>query len=137
MDCELWLLNRLINPISGRKIKEDCITYNKFEKKSIEYKLLPDNGKYRFNNQDKKKKQTISKMTRIKVWNTHIGEEIGKTKCLCCNEISITQSIFECGHIIAEAKGGKTEVNNLIPICSTCNKSMRTKNLYEFKEEIK
>jgi len=82
-------------------------------------------------------KQIIPKALRIKVWNTYIGEEIGKTKCLCCNEINITQSIFECGHIIAEAKGGKTVLENLMPICSTCNKSMKTKNLYDFKDEIK
>jgi hypothetical protein len=85
----------------------------------------------------KYKKLTIPKVLRIKVWNTYIGENIGKTKCLCCNEIDITQSIFECGHIIAEAKGGKTVLENLMPICSTCNKSMGVKNLYDFKNEIK
>jgi hypothetical protein len=137
-DCKLWLSNKLVNPITRRRINENCITYNKFEKKCIEYKLLADNGKYRFNNNDNKKRKTkISKVMRIKVWNTHIGDHIGKTKCYCCEEIDITQSIFECGHIEAEANGGKTEVSNLKPICSTCNKSMGTKNLYEFKKEIK
>jgi 5-methylcytosine-specific restriction endonuclease McrA len=31
---------------------------------------------------------------------------------------------FQCGHNIPESKGGKTDVNNLIPICSRCNQSM-------------
>ncbi|NDG68463.1 MAG: hypothetical protein EB135_03170, partial [Proteobacteria bacterium] len=43
-----------------------------------------------------------------------------------------TQSIFECGHIIAEAKGGETSLENLRPICSTCNKSMKTINMNDY-----
>lgn len=89
-----------------------------------------------FTKRDIKYKKTIPKSLRIKVWNTYIGEEIGKIKCLCCKTIDITQSIFECGHIIAEAKGGKTTLENLRPICSTCNKSMNTINMYDFMKII-
>ena len=32
----------------------------------------------------KKKKKTISSTIKKLVWNTNIGEEIGKSKCLCC-----------------------------------------------------
>jgi len=81
---------------------------------------------------NKYKKKLIPKSLRIKVWNTYIGEDIGKIKCLCCNTIDITQSIFECGHIIAEAKGGETSLENLRPICSTCNKSMKTINMNDY-----
>jgi len=65
---------------------------------------------------DKKKKQAISSTLKRLVWNTHIGEEIGKSKCLCCNTTDITQLSFHCGHIIAEAMGGETNVSNLRPI---------------------
>lgn len=81
---------------------------------------------------NKYKKKSIPKSLKIKVWNTYIGEDIGKIKCLCCNTIDITQSIFECGHIIAEAKGGETSLENLRPICSTCNKSMKTINMNDY-----
>jgi hypothetical protein len=81
---------------------------------------------------NKYKKKLIPKSLRIKVWNTYVGEDVGKIKCLCCNTIDITQSIFECGHIIAEAKGGETSLENLRPICSTCNKSMRTINMNDY-----
>ena len=84
----------------------------------------------------KETKKTIPKPLKIKVWNTYIGENIGKAKCLCCKHIDITQLIFECGHIIAEANGGEISLNNLRPICSTCNKSMRTLNMNEFINEI-
>jgi hypothetical protein len=81
---------------------------------------------------NKYKKKSIPKSLRIKVWNTYVGENVGKIKCLCCNTIDITQSIFECGHIIAEAKGGETSLENLRPICSTCNKSMKTINMNDY-----
>lgn len=83
-------------------------------------------------NDNKYKKKSIPKSLKIKVWNTYVGEDIGKIKCLCCNTIDITQSIFECGHIIAEAKGGETSLENLRPICSTCNKSMKTINMNDY-----
>lgn len=81
-------------------------------------------------------KKNIPQALRITVWNTFIGEEIGKSKCLCCNITDITQLKFHCGHIIAEAKGGLTHIDNLLPICESCNKSMGTQNLNEFKSNL-
>ena len=40
------------------------------------------------------------------VWNDYFGEHVGKAKCPCCTREDITQFKFECGHIIARAKGG-------------------------------
>jgi 5-methylcytosine-specific restriction endonuclease McrA len=85
----------------------------------------------------KKKKKTISSTIKKLVWNTHVGEEIGKTKCLCCKSTDITQLSFNCGHIIAEANGGNTIVSNLKPICQNCNSSMGTKNMDEFMLSLK
>ena len=34
---------------------------------------------------------------------------------------------FECGHNIPRSKSGKTDINNLFPICTRCNKSMSNK----------
>lgn len=31
---------------------------------------------------------------------------------------------FECGHNVPESKGGKTTLDNLVPICARCNRSM-------------
>ena len=42
---------------------------------------------------------------------------------------------FHCGHIIAESKGGELSVNNLKPICQSCNSSMGTQNMDEYIEK--
>jgi len=84
----------------------------------------------------KKKKKTISSTIKKLVWNVNIGEEIGKTKCVCCKSTDITQMSFNCGHVIAEANGGETIVSNLKPICQNCNSSMGTKNMNEFMRSL-
>jgi len=83
-----------------------------------------------------KKKTPISAAIKKLVWNKHIGEEIGKSKCLCCKSSYITQLSFHCGHIVAESKGGATIVSNLMPICQNCNSSMGTKNMNDFMKTL-
>jgi len=82
------------------------------------------------------KKKTIPKALKRMVWDKHIGEDIGKSLCKCCNLTAITQMSFHCGHILAEANGGETNIDNLLPICELCNKSMGTTNLLEFKKKM-
>lgn len=82
------------------------------------------------------RKKQIPKAVKREVWNKHIGEEIGKSKCQCCEKADISQLNFHCGHIQSEAEGGEIHVNNLLPICEVCNSSMGTKNLYEFKKML-
>lgn len=80
-----------------------------------------------------KRKKTIPKAVRQAVWISTFGKDVGMTKCPCCGASDITQMDFECGHIVAEANGGLTVVDNLRPICGKCNKSMGTRNMDEFK----
>jgi len=114
----------------------------KLKKENEEIKLnIPEKQQEEINikepiNKNKKKKPISATMKRL-VWNTHIGEEIGKYKCLCCNITAITQLSFNCGHIIAEANGGATIVSNLKPICQNCNSSMGTKNMHDFMQTLK
>lgn len=81
------------------------------------------------------KKKQIPAAVKRKVWAKHIGEDVGKTKCLCCKLTDISQMSFSCGHIISDAKGGKITIDNLKPICTSCNSSMGTKNMNEFIKE--
>lgn len=81
-------------------------------------------------------KTQISKSLRVAVWNKYIGIKIGETKCLCCNIFDISQLNFECGHVVAKSLGGSTEIDNLRPICGSCNKSMGTMNMEDFKKTI-
>jgi hypothetical protein len=86
---------------------------------------------------NKSNKKKISATLKRLVWNTNIGEEIGKTKCLCCKSTDISQMSFHCGHVIAEANGGELIVSNLKPICQNCNSSMGTKNMNDFMDTFK
>lgn len=83
----------------------------------------------------KKKKKSIPLSLKRKVWNDHIGESIGKARCVCCKLTDITQMSFSCGHVIAEINGGALKLDNLRPICISCNSSMGTKNMDEFISE--
>ncbi len=83
----------------------------------------------------KKKKFSLTKKKII--WNTYFDEQIGKAKCYCCNITEIVQISFNCGHVISEANGGTDNIDNLRPICQSCNSSMGTKNMFEFMESLK
>ena len=70
------------------------------------------------------KKQKIPKALREQVWVKHMGR-VFEGKCpvsWCQNQITVFD--FECGHDQPESKGGQTTIDNLIPVCSRCNKSM-------------
>lgn len=85
---------------------------------------------------EKNKKKSIPLTLKRNVWNKHIGESIGKSLCLCCKLTEITQLNFSCGHIISEFNGGELKLNNLKPICSSCNSSMGSKNMNDFINEF-
>ena len=116
--------------IDGKKLMNEI----KFVLDNI--KKLPEKKQKEIKS-SKPKKKPISSTIKKLVWNTNIGEEIGKSKCLCCKSTDITQLSFNCGHIIAETNGGNTIVSNLKPICQNCNSSMGTKNMNDFMETLK
>lgn len=96
------------------------------------YKLKKQEVRERYKN--KTKKQHIPKKLKNMIWDKYVGKEKGVGLCYCCSE-EIDSKNFEAGHIIPEAKGGPTNVDNLRPICSCCNKSMGTQNMDEFKQK--
>ena len=70
------------------------------------------------------KKKPISKKLKEEVWIKHFGE-IFSAKCpisWCSHKITVF--CFDAGHNIPESKGGRTAIDNLIPICGECNRSM-------------
>lgn len=69
-------------------------------------------------------KTKIPRALREQVWLVHVGPKF-QCKCKvswCTNTMNVFD--FQCGHNIPESKGGATDVNNLVPICSRCNLSM-------------
>jgi hypothetical protein len=83
----------------------------------------------------KYKKKKIPKSLRSKCWNEYIGESNAMSYCICCGNNIIKMLEFECGHIIAERNGGSLDLQNLLPICGTCNRSMGTQNMEDYVEQ--
>lgn len=77
-------------------------------------------------------KKRISKRKRQEVWKAY---NPGKTKklCYCCQIVEFDAlDSWECGHIVSERDGGTLDVSNLRPVCSSCNKSVGTRNMDEY-----
>lgn len=100
--------------------------YHKIWTKEVQNKKHLDSKK-----QSKpKQKKTIPKTIRNQVWRKYCGNSLDG-KCFSCN-LSLAYECWEAGHIVAEAHGGQTIVENLRPICLACNRSMGKMNMYEF-----
>ena len=72
------------------------------------------------------------------VWVKYNGE-VFDAKCYvvwCKNKT--TPFNFETGHDVPSSKGGSTTIDNLRPICGSCNKSMGNRyTIQEFSEAFK
>lgn len=93
-------------------------------------KIIPEHVNF------KHKKDKISPKLRQLVWNKEFGDNVFAAKCpinKCINEIYINEKNgFHCGHVVSFYNNGKTEIDNLRPICASCNSHMSTKNWEEF-----
>ncbi len=78
------------------------------------------------------KKKRIPLVVKRKVWDKWVGKSIGTCLCLCCKLTEISQMSFHCGHVVSEKNGGKINVDNLRPICQSCNSSIGIQNMMEF-----
>lgn len=81
-----------------------------------------------------RKRVSVPKTLKIELWNLKIEKDIGTGKCGVCRR-DLDSKNFEAGHIISVKNGGETNLENLLPICSCCNKSMSTENLDDFKKK--
>lgn len=81
------------------------------------------------------RKKAIPKHVKTLVWNTYVGVDKLESKCFSCRAEKIDARYFQCGHVIAESKGGDLTMKNLRPICAPCNSSMGTKSMNEFTKE--
>jgi 5-methylcytosine-specific restriction endonuclease McrA len=73
----------------------------------------------------------IPKALRKRVWAKCVNG-----LCFCCEDEEIDEDCFEAGHIVARALGGQISIDNLIPICFSCNRAMGTRNFYEYKKDV-
>lgn len=83
-----------------------------------------------------KKRASIPQAVREQTWNKWCKQVYFKRKCYVkwCKNI-ITPFTFQAGHVISNAKGGDTNVNNLRPICTACNLGMGTMCMREWSRK--
>jgi 5-methylcytosine-specific restriction endonuclease McrA len=110
-----------------KKIKIDTNNF-KYKKKNnlINTNLLKDIEKD-IHKSPHTYKEPIPKRIRELVWTTNNGETFSH-KCYvtwCDNTINVFN--FQVGHDIPESKGGTIDIDNLKPICTSCNLSMSNK----------
>jgi 5-methylcytosine-specific restriction endonuclease McrA len=115
-----------------KKRQEELERQQAEEEEKLRIELEKQKEKEKEKEEKKKKKQAIPKNVRNIVWNHYIGEDIIKHRCLCCKKVLITNTNFEVGHVLSEKNGGTHEINNLRPICGSCNHSMGIENMIEF-----
>jgi HNH endonuclease len=82
----------------------------------------------------KYKKKAVPKSVRSISWRKYMGHVLD-APCYCCKTTMISGDSFHAGHVIAEKNGGKATVENIRPICATCNLSMGTRNMHDFMKE--
>ena len=70
---------------------------------------------------------------RAKVWKKHNKAISDTGTCYVCDD-SLEFSDMECGHVLAHALGGTTTLDNLMPICRTCNRNMGIMNLNQYRD---
>ena len=93
-----------------------------------ENKIIPEHN-------FKKIKDRISPTLRKNVWDLIYKKETGF--CPLCNIlINNGKDGFHCGHIISEANGGKITIDNLRPICASCNLKMGSNNWDDYVKKI-
>jgi hypothetical protein len=76
----------------------------------------------------------IPKRLRMLVWRREFGN-VTEGQCVCCLQPIQIES-FEAGHIVSDARGGSMHQANLKPVCSSCNRSMGTRNMNEFVRDF-
>jgi len=75
----------------------------------------------------------VPKSLKMELWRNHFGNRYHGSCFVCKGQIK--KDYFEAGHVVAVANGGTDTLENLRPVCITCNRSMGTENLEEFKRE--
>jgi hypothetical protein len=79
-----------------------------------------------------KSRKPIPKKIRGEVWKNHFQLST-KGACFCCKKELDAFDDWHAGHIISRANNGADTASNLRPVCGSCNLSMGTENMDEFK----
>jgi len=79
----------------------------------------------------KPKRKTIPASLKHDVWAKRNDGNEGS--CYVCGGF-LTRKNMDCGHIISSDNNGSSSLDNLEPICKSCNSSMGTSNMGDFRK---
>ena len=142
---DLFQIISLLYNINNDSILEIILFYEKLLKKYEKYDKLKnklsskkDESKKDESKKDEKKvkkpKEKIPVSVKNTLWSLHFPNVL-EGKCKCCQTETITRNNFDCGHIISEKNGGYIKLENLKPICRSCNSSMGVMNMNEYMKK--
>jgi hypothetical protein len=109
---------------------DDCISFQEIVKAKL---CVPkSNVSIIIKNPNPEPRKSIPKKIRGETWTNHFGTST-KGSCYCCKKVLDAFDDWHAGHIISHSNGGSDTAQNLRPICGSCNLSMGTENIDEFK----
>ena len=74
-------------------------------------------------------RKRLSEQERIRIWNKLSGH------CAYCGcEIKFKE--MQADHVVPLYRGGKDEIDNLLPACRSCNHYKSTLTVEEFREQV-
>lgn len=80
----------------------------------------------------KPRKANVPKGVKATIWDEYVGKDKRRALCICCCDREIEINSCEYGHIVSEKDGGQASVENLLPICGQCNRSMGAEHMGEY-----
>lgn len=84
----------------------------------------------------KTSRRALPRVLKLAVWEKYIGNST-RGMCFVCERAPITIATnVEYGHVVAVANGGADTIENLRPICASCNREMGTRDLFEYKRAL-
>jgi hypothetical protein len=83
---------------------------------------------------DKFKRKRFTQDQREIVWRQFYGDRL-EALCVCCGFRTVRPSTSHLAHITALASDGLNEIENIVPICQSCNLATGTKPAEKHQRE--
>jgi hypothetical protein len=106
--------------VEESKNNNDIVKNTRAKNSRTENKFVKDPK----NKPPKIKRKSINKSLKNNVWIQYCGKKFDSSCYVTWCKTRITPFTFEVGHDVPHSKNGTIELDNLRPICATCNKSM-------------
>lgn len=134
-------IKRSINKIWERTAKDETFEQKK-EIYCVSVEILRAYTECRVMEQvqpkQKKARTKLTKNIKNEVWKRYYGAANNIVQCHVCGIKELDRNDTSCyhhAHIVPHSQGGNETVDNLIPICSSCNGAMHEENLRDFQKK--